>query len=84
MAKATDAFRIAKAHTPLGDKLLFREMSGLPVAGVVVASDGADNADRTLDQSIAGLKAQGMPVFAGLPEAERRAIAEWVASLPKG
>ncbi len=28
MAKATDAFRIAKAHTPLGGKLLFREMSG--------------------------------------------------------
>ena len=28
MSKATDAYRIAKAHTPLGDKLLFREMSG--------------------------------------------------------
>ncbi|MEO8755059.1 MAG: type VI secretion system tip protein TssI/VgrG, partial [Casimicrobiaceae bacterium] len=28
MAKATDAYRIAKAHTPLGDKLLFREMTG--------------------------------------------------------
>lgn len=26
---------------------------------------------------------EGMPVFASLPEAERRAIAEWVASLPK-
>jgi len=40
------------------------EMSGLPVAGLVVVSDGADNAETTLDQSIAGLKAQGMPVFA--------------------
>ncbi|MCC7010845.1 MAG: hypothetical protein IT184_18680 [Acidobacteria bacterium] len=40
------------------------EMTGLPVAGLVVVSDGADNADRTLDQAIAGLKAQGMPVFA--------------------
>jgi hypothetical protein len=39
------------------------EMSGLPVAGLVVISDGADNADVTLDQSIAALKAQGMPVF---------------------
>jgi type VI secretion system secreted protein VgrG len=28
MSKATDANRIAKAHTPLGDKLLFRELSG--------------------------------------------------------
>jgi type VI secretion system secreted protein VgrG len=28
MPTATDAFRIAKAHTPLGPKLLFREMTG--------------------------------------------------------
>ena len=28
MSKATDANRIAKAHTPLGDKLLFRELNG--------------------------------------------------------
>jgi uncharacterized membrane protein len=39
------------------------EMSGLPVAGVIVVSDGADNAEDTLDQSIAGLKSQGLPVF---------------------
>ena len=40
------------------------EMSGLPVAGVVVVSDGADNAETPMDEAIAGLKAQGMPVFA--------------------
>jgi len=40
------------------------EMSGLPVAGVIVVSDGADNSEDTIDQSIAGLKASGMPVFA--------------------
>ncbi len=40
------------------------ELSGLPVAGLVVVTDGADNSATTLDQSIAGLKAQGMPVFA--------------------
>jgi uncharacterized membrane protein len=39
------------------------EMSGLPVAGVVVVSDGADNAETTMDEAIAGLKAQAMPVF---------------------
>ena len=39
------------------------EMSGLPVAGLIVVTDGADNAETTLDQSIAGLKAQGIPVF---------------------
>jgi hypothetical protein len=39
------------------------EMSGLPVAGLVVVSDGADTSDATLDEAIAGLKAQAMPVF---------------------
>ncbi len=36
----------------------------MPVAGLVVVTDGADNAETTLDQPIAALKAQGMPVFA--------------------
>lgn len=40
------------------------ELSGLPVAGLVVATDGSDNAERTVDESIAALKAQAMPVFA--------------------
>jgi uncharacterized membrane protein len=39
------------------------EMTGLPVAGLVVVSDGADTSETTLDQGIASLKAQGMPVF---------------------
>jgi len=39
------------------------ELSGLPVAGLVLASDGADNSETTLDESIAGLKSQAMPVF---------------------
>jgi hypothetical protein len=39
-------------------------LSGLPVAGLILATDGSDNADRTIDESIAGLKAQSMPVFA--------------------
>ncbi|MFI5178006.1 MAG: hypothetical protein ACHQO8_05570, partial [Vicinamibacterales bacterium] len=40
------------------------ELSGLPVAGLVMMSDGDDNSDTTLDASIAGLKSQAMPVFA--------------------
>jgi uncharacterized membrane protein len=40
------------------------ELSGLPVAGLVLVSDGADNSETTLDESIAGLKSQAMPVFA--------------------
>ena len=39
------------------------ELSGLPVAGLVLVSDGADNSEGTLDQAIAGLKSQAMPVF---------------------
>jgi len=52
--------------TRLGDALdrVRDELSGLPVAGLVLMTDGADNAEVTLDQSIAGLKSQGMPVFA--------------------
>jgi uncharacterized membrane protein len=51
--------------TRLGDALdrARAELSGLPVAGMVVVTDGSDNADRTIDESIAGLKAAGMPVF---------------------
>lgn len=39
------------------------ELSGLPVAGLVLVGDGADNSDATMDESIAGVKAQGMPIF---------------------
>jgi len=51
--------------THLGDALdrVRDELSGLPVAGLVVVSDGADNAETTLDDPIAGLKAQAMPAF---------------------
>lgn len=41
-----------------------QELSGLPVAGLVLATDGSDNSQQTLDESIAGLKSQAMPVFA--------------------
>ena len=52
--------------TRLGDAIARarEELSGLPVAGLVVISDGADNADTTLDQPISALRAEGLPVFA--------------------
>lgn len=51
--------------TRLGDAIqrAREELSGLPVAGLVVMSDGADNADTTLDQPITSLRAQALPVF---------------------
>jgi uncharacterized membrane protein len=39
------------------------ELAGLPLAGVVVVSDGADTSDQSLDDSIASLKARSIPVF---------------------
>jgi len=39
------------------------ELAGLPVAGVVLVSDGADTSDASLDASLLGMKAQKIPVF---------------------
>ena len=52
--------------TRVGDALdrVKDELSGLPVAGVVLVTDGSDNSENTIDETLAGLKAQAMPVFA--------------------
>jgi uncharacterized membrane protein len=52
--------------TRLGDALdrVKDELSGLPVAGLVLVTDGSDNSESTIDETLAGLKAQAMPVFA--------------------
>jgi len=39
------------------------ELAGLPVAGVVLISDGADTSDVSLDSALLGMKAQKIPVF---------------------
>ena len=51
--------------TRLGDALdrARDELSGLPVAGLVLVTDGDDNSEATIDASIGGLKSQAMPVF---------------------
>ncbi len=40
-----------------------QELAGLPVAGLVMVSDGADTADAALGDAILGLTAEGLPVF---------------------
>ena len=40
-----------------------QELAGLPVAGLVMISDGADTADAALGEAILGLKAESLPVF---------------------
>jgi hypothetical protein len=39
------------------------ELSGLPLAGLVLVSDGADTTDESLDDSLSRLKARSIPVF---------------------
>lgn len=39
------------------------ELSGLPLAGLVMVTDGADTSDASLDESIASLRARSIPVF---------------------
>ena len=63
--QSTADLKFEGTATRLGDALdrARNELSGLPVAGLVLVTDGSDNAERTIDESIAGLKSQGMPVF---------------------
>jgi len=39
------------------------ELSGLPLAGLVLVTDGADTSDAAIDDTLAGLKARSIPVF---------------------
>ena len=39
------------------------ELAGLPVAGIVLVSDGADTTDSSIADSLLGLKAEKLPVF---------------------
>jgi uncharacterized membrane protein len=39
------------------------ELAGLPLAGLVMVTDGADTSEGTLDDTLASLKARSIPVF---------------------
>jgi uncharacterized membrane protein len=60
-----DELTFAGAQTRLGVALdgARQELAGLPLAGLVVISDGADTAEDSLSQSLLALKSQGVPVF---------------------
>jgi uncharacterized membrane protein len=47
------------------------ELAGLPLAGLVLVSDGADTSDASLDESLASLKTRSIPVFTVGVGAER-------------
>lgn len=52
-------------QTRLGDALdaARQELAGLPVAGVVLVSDGADTSESALAPALLGLKAEKLPVY---------------------
>jgi uncharacterized membrane protein len=53
------------SQTKLGSALdgVRDELAGLPVAGMVLVSDGADTSEATLTDALLGLKAEKLPVF---------------------
>ena len=63
--QATNDLTYAGTATRVGDALdrARNELSGLPVAGIVLVTDGSDNSEKPIDDAITGMKAQGMPVF---------------------
>jgi uncharacterized membrane protein len=57
--------KFAGSQTRLGNALqgAREELAGLPVAGVVLVSDGADTSDASLAEALLGMKAEKLPVF---------------------
>ena len=64
VTSAADA-RFEGTSTKLGDALerARDELSGLPLAGLVMVTDGADTSDTSIDDPLASLKARSIPVF---------------------
>lgn len=62
---STANLKYSGTSTRLGEALdrARDELAGLPLAGLVMVSDGADTSDASLDDSLASLKARQIPVF---------------------
>ncbi|HXW08123.1 MAG TPA: glutamine amidotransferase [Vicinamibacterales bacterium] len=60
-----DDLTFSGAQTKLGSALdgARQELSGLPLAGLVLVSDGADTTDAELGEALLALKAASVPVF---------------------
>src|SRR4029453_16039925 len=60
-----DDLTFAGAQTRLGAALdgARQELAGLPLAGMVLVSDGADTTDASLSEALLALKASSLPVF---------------------
>jgi uncharacterized membrane protein len=62
---SASALKFAGTSTRLGQALdrARDELAGLPLAGLVMVTDGADTSDTAIDESLASLKARSIPVF---------------------
>ena len=62
---AVDEMEYGGSRTHLGQALerAHDELSGVPLSGLVVVTDGADNADGGLGEALLPLQASGVPVF---------------------
>lgn len=63
--QSTDDLRFDGADTRLGAAVdgARQELAGLPLAGMVLVTDGADTTDSSLSDALLGLKAAAVPVF---------------------
>jgi uncharacterized membrane protein len=71
--QSADELKYGGSATRIGQALARArdDLSGLPLAGVVLVSDGADTSDASLDESLASMKARSIPVFTVGVGAER-------------
>lgn len=62
---STSELTLAGAQTRIGAALdgARQELAGLPLAGMVLVSDGADTTDAALTEAVLSLKAAALPVF---------------------
>jgi uncharacterized membrane protein len=81
-----DSLQQRGGTTDIGGALthVAQDMAGLPLAGVVLISDGADNSQRDLTESLLPLRAGGVPVFTAAvgSEAVQRDVQVSRVSLP--
>lgn len=68
-----DSLRFGEDRTGLGRALsrVRQEMDGLPLSGIVLVTDGADNGDAPPTEALADLRASGVPVYPVALGAER-------------
>ena len=61
---ASLAFEGTRSHVSQALAQASEQLAGLPVSGIVLVTDGADNSQKTMGDELRALRAAGLPVFA--------------------